>query len=260
MAAHRYWRALLRTSVTNNRVALKEFQLRTTIGGPTACTGGTIIASGSAGGQPATNAFDGNTATEWASGPPVLGHAWIGYDFGSPVDIAEVMLITSGNEYDRRVGGYLQYSDDGASWGLLSPGFPETLGDAGTITLSGFAAVGNSVIVGSKITLNPGWPTQAINAQVRGSIARIDVEDGGPYRIAGTTEREVTPGVFVVHPYRRVRLFERLTGRLVREQWSDPLTGAYEFSQIKLREYILLTDDHARYYNAVAADLITPVL
>lgn len=262
MAAHRYWRVLMDRNNSNGRAALKKLEMRATVGGADQCTGGTPLTSGTSSGTTAAMAFDNSAATEWQSEiGPNQGFASIGYNFGSAVDVLEIALTLGVNASMQSSSAYLSYSDDGAVWDFLAPYLNLTAYAASaTAVLSGFAARGGHLVRGAVLSLSPGWPAQAINAQVRGSLARIDAEDGGPYRIAGTTEREVTPGVFVAHPNRRVRLFERLTGRLVREQWSDPLTGAYEFSQIKLREYILLTDDHARYYNAVAADLITPML
>ena len=58
---------------------------------------------------------------------------------------------------------------------------------------------------------------------------------------------------------RRVRLFHRQSGRLVRETWSDAATGAFEFRNLKAQDYLVVADDHTRYYNAVTADAVVPV-
>ena len=272
MAAHQYWGLLVTARAgSGNGVSIAEVEMRATAGGLDQCVGGT--ASGvNTSSQPPANAFDNLDETIWYNGATGGNPTRLSYAFMAAVSVVEISVRNPaatgiGSGFPGATFGpaacWPQWSDDGVTWYYGGPatGLGD-LGNAETRVIGGVsdAPPGPYVFRGSKITLDPGWPTQALNAQVRGSIARIDVEDGGPYRIAGTTEREVTPGVFAVYPYRRVRLLERLTSRLVREQWSDPVTGAYEFPQIKFREYIQLTDDHARYYNAVAADLITPVL
>jgi hypothetical protein len=69
----------------------------------------------------AQNAFDGNSTTYWISSqnmgtpPYVKGYAWIGYDFGDPVEIAKI-----GIHQDNLITGVtsvlLQYSDDKVNW------------------------------------------------------------------------------------------------------------------------------------------------
>jgi len=259
---HRYWRVLMNRTNANGRAALKKLEMRALVGGVDQCIGGTPITSGTSSGTTAAAAFDANAATEWQSEiSSSEGFSWIGYDFGGVIDVLEITLTLGANSSMLSSAAYLSYSDDGNNWTLLAPFVNLTSYGAGaTVTINGFAALGNSVVVGSTIALNPGWPAQALNAQVRGEVSRFDIEDSGAYHIAGVTRKESAPDVFVVYPYRRVRLLERQTGRLIREMWSDPVTGAYAFEKLKLREYILLTDDHARFYNAVAADAIVPVL
>ena len=272
MAAHLYWGLLVTARAgSGNGVGIAEVEMRATAGGADQCVGGTAGGVNNVS-QPPANAFDNLDATIWHNGGTGGNATRLSYAFMTAVDVVEILVRNpaatgTGTGFPGATYGpaacWVQWSDDGVTWYY---GGPATdlggLGNADTTLIGGVndAPPGPYLFRGDSVVLNPGWPTQAPNAQVRGAISRIDVEDGGPFRIAGTTEREVTPGVFAGHPYRRVRLLERLTGRLVREQWSDPVTGAYAFEQIKLREYILLTDDHARYYNAVAADLITPVL
>ena len=86
-------------------------------------------------------------------------------------------------------------------------------------------------------------------------LIRHDTVDGGRHQVAGTVKIDDSPDIPV---HRRVRLFEQLTGRLVREMWSDPITGAYAFDHIKLRPYFVITHDHLHNYNAVVADNLAP--
>jgi hypothetical protein len=81
-----------------------------------------------------------------------------------------------------------------------------------------------------------------------------DIEDGGAYRVAGTVDELGVPGRY------RVRLFDRRSGRLVRETWSDA-AGAYAFENIAYRAegYFAVAFDHgASPQNAAVADLMTP--
>lgn len=78
---------------------------------------------------------------------------------------------------------------------------------------------------------------------------------GGLGRIAGTVQIKGRPDSPVA---RKVRLFDVRTGILVRETWSDPVTGAYAFTGLDpTRDYLALAHDHTRQYNAVVADRLT---
>lgn len=258
MAAHRYWRVNFIYRDGNRHVHIYTLRMSATAGSADQCTGGTASSSGHVSNPPA-NAFDGNGATFWQSDQNDAPK-WLQYDFGAPVSVDEIALTFGASSSTVPLCAWLLYSDDATTWRLLGPVSAYSTGDvSSTKVTTGFGDVGASAN-GSHITLSPGWPAQALNAQFRSTVVRTDIEDSGAYRIAGITRKETAPDVFVIYPYRRVRLLERQTGRLIRETWSDPVTGAYAFEKLKLREYILLTDDHARYYNAVAADAIVPVL
>lgn len=87
--------------------------------------------------------------------------------------------------------------------------------------------------------------------------ATRDLSDlGGGGRIAGTVKNTGTPDFPV---WRRVRLFLRRDGRLVREVWSDPVTGAYGFDYLNpAYSYTVIAHDHTGQYNAEISDDITP--
>lgn len=270
MAAHRYWALLVTARAgSGNGVGIAEVEMRASTGGADQCTGGTASGASSFG-LVAGNAFDDNDATIWHNAATGGNAVRLSYDFNSPTTVVEIFVRNPPAGATTGLPGvtygpaacWVQWSDDGATWYYGGPAADLSgLGNAGTATIAAVTDASPPAIVrGDNITLAPGWPAQALNAQVRSTLARTDIEDGGAYRIAGITRKESSPDVFVVYPYRRVRLLERQTGRLIRETWSDPVTGAYAFEKLKLREYILLTDDHARYYNAVAADAIVPVL
>ena len=88
--------------------------------------------------------------------------------------------------------------------------------------------------------------------------AFVDLEDGGWYRIVGTTKEKATPSNVPIA--RRVRLLNERDGRMVRESWSDA-AGNYSFSEIKGgRSYSIISYDHLGVYQAVIADNQTPEL
>ena len=87
-----------------------------------------------------------------------------------------------------------------------------------------------------------------------GPQIRRDMEDGGGYRIASTITKLGVLGAY------RVRLFERLRGRLLRQTWSDS-AGNYLFDYIPYRPlgYFVVAFDHGGSpVNAAIADLVTP--
>jgi hypothetical protein len=57
----------------------------------------------------------------------------------------------------------------------------------------------------------------------------LDLEDGGQHRIVGTVKVKGSPNVPV---HRRVVLINERSRRIVRETWSDPVTG-YAFEGIR---------------------------
>lgn len=82
-----------------------------------------------------------------------------------------------------------------------------------------------------------------------------DFQDGGAYRVTGTTKVKGTPDVAVS---RRVLLIDQLSGRLVRAQWSTAGTGAYAFDRIRLGVFFVVSFDHTGVHNGVIATGVTP--
>ena len=256
MAGHRFWRVVMAGDNVNGRAALAELAMRTTVGGSNACAGGTALASGVSSSMAVSRAFDGNTGTEWQS-QITGGPMWAGYDFGADTDIVEMVLTLGANASMLSSWARPEYSDDGSNWVFLGPYFNTSSATAGsTVTLGGFFVPSAVRLAGKAPRLVPGWPAAPLVHRVAGATYRVDAEDGGTLRIAGDVGID---GTTVTLVRRRVRLFHRQSGRLVRETWSAPDTGAFEFTKLKAQDYLLVTDDHTRYYNAVAADAVVPV-
>jgi hypothetical protein len=115
---HRYWRvrgARLQGGVGN--FSISTLQMRSTSGGADQCSGGTAISDSVFDGTtPASNAFDGNDGTLWSSTTGGSNH-WIGYDFGSAVNINEVRIVGR-SDYILANGTSLvvESSDDASAW------------------------------------------------------------------------------------------------------------------------------------------------
>lgn len=87
-------------------------------------------------------------------------------------------------------------------------------------------------------------------------LIRVDIVDGGSYRIIGTVDELGAPGKY------RVRLFDRYSARCIRETWSDE-SGVYSFNWIAYRDkgYTVIAYDHGDTpVNASIRDLVTPEL
>lgn len=92
--------------------------------------------------------------------------------------------------------------------------------------------------------------------RIPNTLARRDIYDGGIYQITGTVEELGAVGSY------RVRLFDRFSGRYLRERWSSS-DGSYFFPYIAYREsgYFTIAYDHGdNPLNAAIADYLTPEL
>jgi hypothetical protein len=84
-----------------------------------------------------------------------------------------------------------------------------------------------------------------------------DREDGGAGYIVGTVKEKNTPANTPLK--RRVVLLSMPASRAIRETWSDPDTGAYEFAGVATdRVYTVVSYDHTGIYRGVVADNLTP--
>lgn len=259
MSAHRYWRihAQCRQFAGGWVFGLAEMECRASPGGANLCVGGTPLAPESSdSGASIANAFDGDAATLY--GRAGFERMRPGYDFGTPVDVGELRLKFGAAGSSRPGSAHspaqtvVQWSDDGLQWRSMVPVLDLTdVGDAGeaVFLLSEPAAP----------TLLP-YPARLVGAGASGPVGgfvpgpawRHDTADGGPYRVAGTVKIDGTPAVPVA---RRVRLFDVISGRLVRQVWSGA-DGAFAFENLRAGEYLVVSDDHTRTYNAVAADRV----
>ena len=94
--------------------------------------------------------------------------------------------------------------------------------------------------------------------QISSTVNRAaELYDGGPHAITGTTKNTGTPSNAPVR--RRVRLHDQLTGRALREVWSDAATGAWTFIGIRAGLFFVMTLDHTGAYRGVIeTDIVVP--
>lgn len=265
MAAHRYW-ALLVTARpgSGNGVGLAEVEMRATSGGADQCSGGTAGGASSFGQVPA-NAFDNDDATIWHNASTGGNPVRLSYDFGSPVTVTEVFVRIpaasgSGTGFPGVTYGpaacWVQWSDDGTAWKFGGPATDLSgLGNAASTTIE---SVNDTEpvprVVGLSLRLAPGVP--AVPFRRLGALHRYDSADGGPYRVAGTVVIDGTPAT---PASRRVRLFDKISGRLVREQWSAA-DGTFEFAKVRVGPWLLVVDDYTLTYEADAATEVLAAL
>lgn len=128
--AHRYWRVFV---VANggeiNWTSVNRLEMYSSaLDGPARvdrCVGGTPIFStqgGFSGGEPATGAFDDTNAAIWVTAAPSSNrnNCWIGYDFGSPIEIDRFAIQARGTSVTMSPKTFrLEYSDDNVTWTTL---------------------------------------------------------------------------------------------------------------------------------------------
>ena len=97
-------------------------------------------------------------------------------------------------------------------------------------------------------------PQRLIAAEMQ-RLAR-DTDVGGPGTIYGTTKAKGTPNA----PTKARVVLLRQRGKLpVRETWSDPVTGYFEFKGIDIgQQFLTLAEDVDGTYRPVAANRLTP--
>jgi len=99
-------------------------------------------------------------------------------------------------------------------------------------------------------------PVPEVVVDLTNEMTLADVVNGGVFRITGTTKNTATPVPVPVS--RRVRLHVQDSGRLLRQVWSDPVTGAYAFEGLRANKYFVLAFDHTGLYGGEVETDVTP--
>lgn len=261
MAAHRYWRVRFDGSTGTGAQAyiwLQEVSFRSATDTDLS-TGGTALSSGNWDGAylPA-QAFDKSlTGNGWRS-PQGVFPSWIGYDHGTPVDVRSVLLTQHSSTAVYPSGKVLvDYSDDGTNWVNMPSSFTSGVNSAGAVwTVYASESTQSLRYLPVLPRYVPGYNLEPQSPRRRlwakGGYWRWETQTTGSGTISGIVTIENIPGS------RKVRLYRKHDGMLLRETWSAP-NGAYSFSNLDPAwEYFVVAHDHLRVYNGVIQDMITP--
>jgi hypothetical protein len=254
---------MLARAGSGNGVSVAEVEWRGSPGGADLCVGGTPSGD-STGGFVAANAFDNDNATYFYNGATGGVCARLSYDFGSSVTPAELWLrnAPAGTHNGLQYGPAhvrVEWSDDGTTWITGSTAFnASVLGTDEEITVGGISDAPPSGLLieipAPLITFAPTWPVTPLVFDVALLATRPDY--GGYGRIAGDVMIKGTPDA----PVRRiVRLVREIDAVCVAQQWSDPITGAYEFLGFDPAQlYTVLAYDELGGYRAAIASNVVP--
>lgn len=118
--------------------------------------------------------------------------------------------------------------------------------------------------VGQQLGLLRAAPAEALDSlglrpkSLSQQAGKQDIYFGGVGQIVGTVKQKGSPDAPL---HRRVCLIDEPSRSLIRETWSDAITGAYAFPNVAMRStYTVLSYDHTGSYRAVIADKQIPEL
>ena len=114
-----------------------------------------------------------------------------------------------------------------------------------------------ATVMPSAIILSGGASSAPV-AVLAPKFVHPDLQDSGMYRIYGTVELAGTPNQLL---HRRVQLWNQRESRMVRQTWSNAVTGAYSFDYIHGGDgtrYCAVAYYHTGQKQAVIADNIIP--
>ena len=91
-------------------------------------------------------------------------------------------------------------------------------------------------------------------SELAGTIVPVrDYIHGGQGTISSTVKKDTDPVDTPMH--RKVRLYRDADGMMIRETWSDPVTGVYTFTGISTDyKYTVISYDYEGNFRAVIAD------
>lgn len=178
------------------------------------------------------------------------------YRQGALVETISGLAVGAGNPWAPVVG------DDNAGGAQVLARFkgPFTFGPpAGYAPVEGYApGIGQRqtrpMCIGASIAASAGLPSHSVRA-ICAILAR-DVEHGDQGAIYGTTKTKGTPNTSTKA---RVVLLHQRSKLPVREVWSDPVTGYFEFRGIDTaQQFTVLAEDADGNFRPVAANRLTP--
>ncbi len=230
----------------------------------------------------ANKLFDNNltdyVTSVWENGIGAVLPHWVSIDTGGVIEVSEVaiwpqnyspLMARAPKDFE------IQISNNGVSWDTLAAFTDVTGWSAGTVKtfpIVGKVLIRRNVVRGRCVlsdALSVGTgPAMIYGIPLLDDPVHLGVESGsikdlitgvlgqGLGRVKGHVKN--TPSIPV---YRKVRLIRERDSLLIRELWSDPITGAYDFKYVdELQKYTILGYDHTGSYNGVIAANVTPEL
>jgi hypothetical protein len=170
--------------------------------------------------------------------------------------IGQIGYGANGNEYNLDTDEYFHAL--GVWTGVATQADVRAIEAALRLELAGFPAPCR--VFSPSLGMRAMAPPEALDATGIRKISRgqpighRDIYYGGTGMIIGTAKNTPNTPVF-----RRIQLIHDATKSIIRETWSDPVTGGYVFENISRdATYTVISYDHTDAYRAVIADKQTP--
>lgn len=242
MAAHKYWQARLMTSPTPDSLELSEFHL---YNGTTRVDASATLSANTAPTGAVSNMKDDNTSTGslWSTGGASVVLTWT---FGTATNVDSIV-----------VGARTTIARFPTSL-ILVGGDDDPMGTGAIYTEFQFYGGWRftSAAKTSRITPTSAYPSATL------FTAFDHLTPGGTGRVPYDVKREVLPSTTpktYVPMWAKVRLERDIDGKVIREQWSDKITGAGSFEGVDPNyTYTVTAIDPAGGLRAVIADRIKP--
>ena len=266
MPAAAHWRVRVQSSVGGTWIVFTEVAFLDASGNDLSVGGTAIASSQYSDTLAASKAFDKvlNSGSRWCNLDNQFP-AWIGYAHATAVDVAFVRIwcdslynIGAAQCPPNTAAVSIEYStDSGATWisAGLSVHHDGAWFENGVVLLSAAGSIAAPFLSAVDVAASAPVPVHAAPGGLGVATAR-DVEFGGAGRIWGTTKTKGTPNT----PTKaRVVLLAQRGKTLVRETWSDPATGAFEFRGIDTaQQFLTLAEDADGNFRPVAASMLVP--
>lgn len=176
-----------------------------------------------------------------------LSHLELGHDFSYYKGYIDELRIMNG--YGKYTATFTPDAaaftspDRGAITGSQTPRVPLQIAPGAVSGYpSGKLRSGNSPVPFSPGKVS-GYPTGKLRPM---RTKNCDMYDGGHYIVDGTVTFSGSPAS------RKVRLSLLNNGRVLREMWSDPITGYYCFADLKNQPYYVWSEDYLQVYDPVS--------
>ena len=275
MPAARYWRAVGLQSVGGGALELSALHLY--LGGVRVDAAATLTSAIAPAGGSLAALQDDDTATtaRWLDvSAPGFALVW-DFGAGNVQDVADVRLGAGALYTEWLEALTLQHSSDGVVW-VTRGSIPAFSWPGANALQADPYSIGGATTAQPLLRPSTGVPPILLSGGSAGDTVmtlppatiHLDRQDANGtetnapatrYRIPGPRWVKEKTASTNVPLRRRVQLYNQRDSRLVREVWSDPVTGEYSFDNIRGdTTYFVIAFDHTGHYRAVIADNLTP--